>query len=226
MVLGMTERTADRIRQSIEQDILTGEFADGERLNELDLCRRFEVSRTPIREALHQLSSVGLLELLPRRGAFVRYPGFVEVVEMFDVMGELEAMCGRLAAKRISEAELKAFKTACRQCERAEKQGDSDRYYRENERFHQILYEASGNSFLRDQTLHLQKRLQPFRRLQLRVRGRIRQSLAEHREILAAVESGDEQKAADLLRDHVIIQGEKFFDLMKGFDDRQFRRAG
>ena len=135
----MAERTADRIRRSLEQDILTGEFGDGERLSELDLCQRFDVSRTPVREALHQLSSAGLLELLPRRGAFVRRPGFVEVVEMFDVMGELEAMCGRLTARRISEHELKALEAACRRCERAEKQGGSDRYYGENGRFHQIL---------------------------------------------------------------------------------------
>lgn len=145
---------------------------------------------------------------------------------MFDVMGELEAMCGRLTARRVSDHELKALEAACRRCERAEKQGGGDRYHGENERFHQILYGASGNAFLCDQTLHLRKRLQPFRRLQLRVRGRIRQSLAEHREILAAIESGDGQRAGDLLRDHVIIQGDKFFDLMKVFDDRQFRRAG
>jgi len=226
LALTMSERTADRIRETLEQAILTGEFDDGARLDEVRLCTRFGVSRTPVREALHQLAASGLLEMKPRRGAFVRMPGFVEVVEMFEVMGELESMCGRLAAKRISDAQLEAFSAACRKCEQAEETGDRDAYYRENETFHQVLYEASGNGFLQSQALQLQKRLQPFRRLQLGVRGRIRQSLDEHRRILQAVESGDEQAAGTLLRLHVTVQGEKFFDLMRGLDKTSVRRTG
>jgi DNA-binding GntR family transcriptional regulator len=222
----MPERTADHIRKTLEQAILTGEFDDGMRLDEVKLCTRFGVSRTPVREALHQLAASGLIEMIPRRGAFVHMPGFVEVVEMFEVMGELEGMCGRLAAKRISDKQLKRFEQACIKCERAEAAGDSDRYYRENETFHQILYEAGGNGFLQSQALHLQKRLQPFRRLQLRVRGRIRQSLDEHRSILQAVEAGDHSAAEQLLRDHVTVQGEKFFDLMRGLNETGTRKAG
>ena len=222
----MTERTADRIRETLEQAILTGEFDDGERLDEVRLCSRFGVSRTPVREALHQLAASGLLQMKPRRGAFVRMPGFVEVVEMFEVMGELEGMCGRLAAMRISNSQLQAFSLACMNCEHAEAAGDSDAYYRENETFHQILYKASGNGFLQSQALQLQKRLQPFRRLQLRVRGRIRQSLDEHRQILKAVEDGNGEAAGALLRQHVTVQGEKFFDLMRGLDETSGRRTG
>ena len=222
----MSERTADRIRETLEQAILTGEFDDGARLDEVRLCTRFGVSRTPVREALHQLAASGLLDMKPRRGAFVRMPGFVEVVEMFEVMGELESMCGRLAAMRISDAQLKAFSDACLKCEQAEEAGDSDAYYRENETFHQVLYDASGNGFLRSQALTLQKRLQPFRRLQLRVRGRIRQSLDEHRQILQAVEEGDGEAAARLLRQHVTVQGEKFFDLMRGLGETSMRKTG
>jgi len=222
----MSERTADRIRETLEQAILTGEFDDGVRLDEVRLCTRFGVSRTPVREALHQLTASGLLDMKPRRGAFVRMPGFVEVVEMFEVMGELESMCGRLAAKRISDAQLKAFASACVKCEQAEEAGDSDAYYRENETFHQVLYQASGNGFLQSQAVNLQKRLQPFRRLQLRVRGRIRQSLDEHRQILKAVEDGDGEAAEILLRQHVTVQGEKFFDLMRGLEETSMRKTG
>lgn len=222
----MSERPADRIRETLEQAILTGEFDDGVRLDEVRLCTRFGVSRTPVREALHQLTASGLLEMKPRRGAFVRMPGFVEVVEMFEVMGELESMCGRLAAKRISDAQLEAFASACLKCEQAEEAGDSDAYYHENETFHQVLYEASGNGFLQSQAVNLQKRLQPFRRLQLRVRGRIRQSLDEHRQILQAVEAGDGEAAETLLRQHVTVQGEKFFDLMRGLEETSVRKTG
>jgi DNA-binding GntR family transcriptional regulator len=222
----MNERTADRIREEIEQAVLTGEFGDGMRLDEITLCNRFGVSRTPVREALNQLAASGLLEMIPRRGAFVRLPGFVEVVEMFEVMAELEAMCGRLAAKRISDDQLKRFQAACEKCEAAEAADNANGYYRENETFHQILYEASGNGFLRSQALQLQKRLQPFRRMQLQVRGRIRQSLDEHRLIREAIEAGDGEAAAAQLRDHVKVQGEKFFDLMRGLEHSGERKAG
>ena len=222
----MAQKTADRIREDIEQAILTGEFGDGVRLDEVTLCNRFGVSRTPVREALNQLAASGLVEMKPRRGAFVRVPGFAEIVEMFEVMGELEAMCGRLASKRISDEQLDRFRAACDRCEAAEAANDANGYYRENEAFHQVLYEASGNGFLRTQALQLQKRLQPFRRMQLQVRGRVRQSLDEHRRICLAVEAGDGDAAARELRDHVSVQGERFFDLMSSLNETGHRRAG
>jgi DNA-binding GntR family transcriptional regulator len=126
-------------------------------------------------------------------------------------------MCGRLAARRITEEELERLEEAALACEKAMEKGDADGYYRENERFHHILYHASGNSFLAEQASRLHKRLQPFRRLQLRVRGRLRQSMQEHREVQKAVASGDAEAAAGVLRRHISIQGENLKDLMANF---------
>jgi DNA-binding GntR family transcriptional regulator len=196
---------------------MAAEFTEGERLDEVTLSVRFSVSRTPVREALHALAGSGLVETIPRRGVFVRYPSFIKLVEMFDVMAELEAMCGRLAARRITEEELERLEEAALACEKAMEKGDADGYYRENERFHHILYHASGNSFLAEQASRLHKRLQPFRRLQLRVRGRLRQSMQEHREVQKAVASGDAEAAAGVLRRHISIQGENLKDLMANF---------
>jgi DNA-binding GntR family transcriptional regulator len=213
----MALRSADRIREELEQAIMAAEFTEGERLDEVTLSVRFSVSRTPVREALHALAGSGLVETIPRRGVFVRYPSFIKLVEMFDVMAELEAMCGRLAARRITEEELERLEEAALACEKAMEKGDADEYYRENERFHHILYHASGNSFLAEQASRLHKRLQPFRRLQLRVRGRLRQSMQEHREVQKAVASGDAEAAAGVLRRHISIQGENLKDLMANF---------
>lgn len=213
----MTARAADHIREKLEQAILTGSYADGARLDELQLAERFEVSRTPIREALQSLAASDLVELVPRRGAFVRHPGFVELVEMFEVMAELEGLCGRLAARRMTDSLLEKLRMAESGCVSAKEDGDTDAYYRANEQFHMLIYEASGNSFLTGEAKRLHKRLQPFRRLQLRARGRMMQSLDEHRAILSALEAGDAEAAADSLRGHVAIQGEKFHDLMAGY---------
>lgn len=210
----MTRRAADIVREGLEQLILTGELTDGARLDEVRLAARFDVSRTPLREALQALSASGLVQLIPNRGAFVRNPGIQEMVEMFEVMAELEGMCGRLAARRVHADTLDDLDRAAAECERALDHGDSDEYYRRNERFHQLLYAASGNGFLAGEAARLQKRLQPYRRMQLRVRGRMPQSMAEHREILDAIRAGDPARAEAALRAHVSVQGEKFNDLL------------
>jgi len=212
-----TLRSADLVREHLEQAIVTGEFEDGERLNETRLSARFNVSRTPLREAIHMLASMGLIEVLPRRGAFVRQPTVVDMIEMFEVMAELEALCGRLVARRATAPQLAAIKASLESCEAALAAGDSDAYYRENETFHLLIYEMSGNNFLEAEASRLHKRLQAFRRIQLRVRGRMSQSMKEHREIYDAIEAGDESRATAALRDHVAVQGEKFNDLMANY---------
>lgn len=221
----MASLSADEIRETIEQRIVEGEFEDGERLDEVKLATRFGVSRTPLREALRMLAGSGLVELIPRRGAFVRHPGIVELVEMFEVMAEMEALCGRLAARRISPGELAELSVAARACEQALEKEDPDAYYHRNEEFHLLIYKAGGNSFLAAEAMRLQKRLRPFRRMQLRARGRMKQSMAEHGEILRMLTEGNANGAADALRRHVAVQGEKFHDLLSSYEKTPVGKA-
>ncbi len=210
----MEKRRADTIAEQLEELIFDGTYANGDRLDEVRLAEQFGVSRTPLREAFQRLALSGLLELIPRRGAFVRQPGPVELLEMFEVMAELEAACGRLAALRISDAALAELRDANEHCQQAVAARDVDAYYSENERFHRIIYQQSGNSFLAQEAAKLHKRLQPFRRQQLRFRGRMGQSMSEHEQIVRALEAGDAEAATDALRNHVAVQGEKFHQLM------------
>ncbi len=207
---GMDVRRTDQIADALDQLILTGEFQDGARLDETRLAQRFGVSRTPVREALQRLGGEGLVEHRPRRGVFVRAPGPVELMEMFELMAELEAACGRLAASRITEDGLRDLAEANRGCEDAATLADAEAYYAANGRFHHLIYGHAGNAFLEAEAERWHKRLRGFRRLQLRLRGRMAQSLAEHREVLEALGSGNEIAAADALRRHVAVQGEKF----------------
>jgi DNA-binding GntR family transcriptional regulator len=216
--VAMASRSADEIREILEQRIVEGELTDGERLDEVTLAARFGVSRTPLREALRMLAGSGLVELIPRRGAFVRHPGVVELVEMFEVMAELEAMCGRHAARRISPGALAELSVAARACEQAMEKQDPDGYYHRNEEFHQLINKAAGNSFLASEAQRLQKRLRPFRRMQLHARGRMQQSMREHAGILKALEAGDSEVTAAALRSHVAVQGEKFHDLLSAYE--------
>ena len=210
----MSSRAATRVFQGVEEQIATGQLKDGEKLDEASLADRFQVSRTPVREALLQLVGSGLATQIPKRGCFVKAPSFREMIEMFEVMSELEGMCARLAARRINDQQLNSLKAANIGCEKAIEANDSDLYYHQNVDFHECIYIACGNSFLANETRSLRRRLQSFRRLQLRVRGRMPQSLREHVDIIEAIEAGDADKADLISRQHVTIQGERFNDLL------------
>jgi DNA-binding GntR family transcriptional regulator len=215
----MEIRRANKIAEALEQLVFAGEYRDGERLDELKLAEQFQVSRTPIREALQVLVSSGMAEQIPRRGVFVRQPGPVELMEMFETMAELEAACGRLAATRISENGLQQLAETNDRCQQAIKDLDHAHYYAENEKFHQIVYRGSANSYLEKQALQLQNKLRAYRKMQLRFRGRLEQSMSEHFDIVSALQAGDAEKAAQVLRSHVAVQGEKFHQLIASLNN-------
>lgn len=202
------------LREAIEEMIAVGKLAPGQHLDETELSNEFGVSRTPIREALIQLASMGVVVVRPRRGAVVAEIGPQQLVEMFEVMSELEAMCGRLAARRMSPAEQASLLAAHQACKAARDANDPDDYYYKNEAFHDAIYAGSHNAFLAEQTRSLHRRLKPYRRLQLRVRDRITNSYGEHEAIVRAIIDGDGERTAELLRGHIMIQGQRFADLI------------
>ncbi|MCX7769571.1 MAG: FCD domain-containing protein, partial [Proteobacteria bacterium] len=116
--------------------------------------------------------------------------------------------------------ELINMKKIHEECKKTEIIENPDLYYYKNEEFHLALYKASHNDFLIEQTTNLHKRLSSFRRLQLRVRGRIHSSLREHEEIINAITNGDADSASQLARHHIIIQGERFSDLLATLKDQ------
>lgn len=211
---GAPPKRSEFVLERIEERIVDGTYAPGTRLDEVALAREFRVSRTPIRETLIQLSSSGMIDLRPRRGAVVAELSPARLCEMFEVMAELEAMCARLAARRMTDTDHEALAVVHQQCERARDRGDTDEYFHHNENFHQAIYAASRNEFLALQAAALQRRLRPYRRLQLRMRNRLKHSYAEHADIVAALAAGDGDLAAERLRSHVVVQGERFGDLV------------
>jgi DNA-binding GntR family transcriptional regulator len=150
----------------------------------------------------------------PRRGAVVARVTPQRLIEMFEVMAELEAMCAQLAARRMSDEEFAAIESAHAACRGAAEERDADAYFYANERFHYAIYRASHNTFLFEQAASLQRKLRPYRRLQLRVRNRIQRSFEEHQGIVDALRDADAEQAARSVRNHVIVQGERFADLV------------
>jgi DNA-binding GntR family transcriptional regulator len=209
-----TSRRSEQVTEQIEDRIATGLYPPGMRLDETELAENLGVSRTPIREALIQLAAAGLVEIRPRRGAIVADIALERLCEMFEVMAEHEAMCGRLAARRITESEQLTLAGAHQACEAARIANSPDTYYRLNEQFHNLIYAASHNGFLEEQATILHRRLRPYRRLQLRVRDRMDTSFSEHAGILEAILKKDSELAATRLREHIVVQGKRFADLV------------
>lgn len=221
----MVDNAVRKVRDEIENSIVSGEFGPGERLDEVFLSTRYGVSRTPVREALMQLSAIGVIELRPRRGAVVVEHGPQQVYEMFEVMAELEGLAGALAARRLTAQDRAALASAHERCRASAAAGECDAYYYDNETFHFALYAASHSGFLIEQCGTMQRRLRPFRRLQLRVRNRLAISFDEHDGILAAIFAGDADAARALLRAHIVVQGDRFGDLLSAFAKPQDGRT-
>ena len=207
-----------KIRDSLEQRIVEGELGNGKRLDETELSSFYGVSRTPVREALQRLAESGLAEHLPRRGTFVRSPSLSQLVEMFEVMAELECMAIRLAARRATADDIDALEKDNETCRAAVAANDTKKYYEVNARLHGRIYQMSGNGFLASEARRLHDRLRPFRRLQLRVRGRREESMAEHDIILAALRDGDADRAMETMKKHITIVGVRFNDLVSSFN--------
>lgn len=210
----MSGKRASTLKETLEQEIVTGQLAPGARLEEMGLAERFGVSRTPVREALNQLAFIGLVEMRPRRGAVVAALGIKEMVEMFEVMAELEGMCGQLAARRMSDEDLSKLVACHEQARPFSEIEDHNGYYDANVCFHECIYHGSRNRYLANQTRALRNRLAPYRRLQLHQRQRISESFLEHSQILEAITQGDETRAKQLLSEHVTVQSGSFADFI------------
>jgi len=207
-----------KIRDSLELRIIEGELGNGKRLDETELSAFYGVSRTPVREALQRLAESGLAEHLPRRGTFVRTPSLGRLVEMFEVMAEFECIAIKLAARRATAEDIMALERDNEICREAVNADDKKKYYEVNARLHGHIYKMSGNGFLASEAQKLHDRLRPFRRLQLRVRGRMEESMAEHDIILAALRSGDVELAVETMQKHITIVGVRFNDLVSSFN--------
>lgn len=193
---------ADDISRQIADDIALGQLAPGSRLDELTLAARFKVSRTPVREALRQLGSMGLVEMRPNRGAVVAMMTPETLDHLFEAIAELEAACARHAASRMSASELEALGRLHANSREAMQAGDTGRYDALNIELHALILAGSHNPVLIDTLKSLHSRVSPFRRTQFCCLARMTESYAEHAQILEALHAHDVVGAYRAMRAH------------------------
>lgn len=195
---------ASEICQQIADAIALGEFAPGQHLEELALAARFGVSRTPIREALRQLGSMGLIEMRPNRGAVVTAMTPETLDHLFEAIGELEASCARHAAGRMNEAEREALRTLHAHSREVMQRNDVPAYDRLNLEIHALIIQGSHNPVLIETVIALHSRVSSFRRAQFRSTERMAESWAEHAVIIEALLARDALTAWREMRHHLL----------------------
>lgn len=191
------------IVSGIRDLIVEGELAPGKRIPERILCERFEVSRTPLREALKVLASEGLIELTPNRGARVIQLTEADVEDMFEVMGALESLAGKLAAERITEEEIAEIRALHYQMALHQTRGELMPYFRLNQAIHGKILECSRNQTLMDVYRGLSGRIRRARYVANISASRWAEAMAEHEQILAALEARDGTALSQILMDHL-----------------------
>jgi len=195
--------------QEIERMILTGELTPGAKLAEAWLSEKLGVSRGPIREAFRMLEEAGLVRQEKNRGVFVRDIPLDEAAEIYDLRAVMDEMVGRTLAANLAPEQSRRLKSALDQMEQAARASDADAYHLLNLQFHDLLVEFAGNRKMAAIYRKLVNELALFRRRNLGGEQSLSHSLAEHRQIMKAIASGDAEAAGRAMYLHVMESKER-----------------
>jgi DNA-binding GntR family transcriptional regulator len=188
---------------TLEEEILGGSLKPGDTLAEVALSRRLGVSRTPIRGALMRLSEEGLIELIPNRGAVVIGVNSEDLINIYKIRMRLEGLASREAARLISDSDRERLTELVELSEFYLTKKDTEHIKELDSEFHNVIYRASGSRLLYKTLSELHRSIKAYRKLSLTVHDRLERSIAEHREILAAILRGDGDEADRLTSLHV-----------------------
>ncbi|EPE94065.1 GntR family transcriptional regulator [Rhizobium grahamii] len=197
--------TVEQMVRAIADLIVTGGLSPGDRLDEGSLADRFAVSRTPVREALRELGAMGLVRREPNRSAAVANVSEHYLHSMFEAMAELERICARLAAERMTVDERRSLELEHRNSMRLVHAGRQEDYAAHNTDFHTRLYLGAHNDHIFELVTTTRARLAPFRSAQFRLPGRLAKSFEEHDLIVEAIMRADAEAAGRAAFHHVEI---------------------
>jgi len=198
----------DELVESLRQMILEGELPPGIRVPEGDICAQFEVSRTPLREALKVLASEGLIVLLPNRGSMVSMVRVDEIADAFEVLAPLEELIGRLVIRRASDEQIQEIEAMHRDmcaCHRADHRAQ---YFRLNQMIHNRLAQLAGNEVLEATYEALSRKIMRARSVANADRLRWTESVQEHEAFMQALKARDGRRFSKCLRQHSERTGE------------------
>jgi len=196
------EEVATRLRSMVFDRAL----APGQWVDELALARDWQISRTPLREALKVLASEGLVTLVPRQGCRVTEVSEDDAAQLFPVMALLEGRCAFEAVTKATPVDVKALRRLHDNLEKHAAARNIDGYYRANHEFHTKVQALADNRWLDRATNDLRSFLRLLRGRQLNWPGRVEESIEEHRRLMEAIDRRDAALAGRLMHDHLLAQ--------------------
>lgn len=196
----------DEVAIRLRSMLFERQLAPGEWIDEKALAANWQISRTPLREALKVLAAEGLVELVPQRGCRVVELSDDDADQLFPVMALLEGRCAHEATRNATPADLGLLRHLHDELERHAAAGDRDGYYRANHEFHTLVQRLARNRWLDRATGDLRQFLRLMRGRQLKLPGRIADSINEHRVLIAAMLAGDAARAERSMHDHLMAQ--------------------
>lgn len=194
------------VRDDIQSLILKGVLLPGQRINEPDVASRLEVSRVPVREALRELESSGLVVSRKHSGVFVRQLTAVEVHDLYQLRGLLDGFAGRSAAHlpaKNHQSLLTVLDASVQTMQQAIAQGVVQHYYLENLHFHWAIVESAGNQQLSNTYRDIVQKLHLSRLKNLSQDTGMNASIAEHINIVQSIRDADAQRCESLMSHHV-----------------------
>lgn len=196
---------ASIVQQRIGADIAHGVLAPGARLEEEELARRYQVSRTPVREALRQLSALGIVETQPRQGMVVAARSAEHFNNLLEVVADLEASSARYAAQRMSEAERAELIALHEAMRRILREGAAARFDQANLELHRKIHLGAHNDILFNGIAQMRLRTLPYTRVAfISERERMEISFMEHNAVVQAIARGEAEMAYQAMRLHVL----------------------
>ncbi len=186
--------------------IFERQLAPGQWIDELALAREWQISRTPLREALKVLAAEGLVLPVPRQGCKVAEMSEDEADELLPIMALLEGRCAYEAVRKAGEADIRRLQQLHAQLERHAAAQDIEAYYRANHEFHSAVQALAANRWLDRATGDLRRFVRLLRGRQLHWPGRIEASINEHRVLLDAIVQRDAARAERVMHDHLMAQ--------------------
>ena len=211
---------ANTIRDVLESEIISGIRLPGERLDEPQLTQRFDASRTPVREALVELATAGLVEMQPHRSAVVAEISVHQIIQMYEVLAELEGLSAKLAARRMTGEERAEFEELHREIGTVVDSGRRDDFPALNKKFHAMIHAGAHNDILSDQIDGLNKRLAPCRRIFHEEPRDLGVLYAEHERVVAAICDHNEVLADRIFREHTALRADRITDFIAAFERR------
>lgn len=196
-------KASDRIFTEVENAIKQGVLLPGDSIDEAELASQHHVSRTPIREALIQLQAQGLLTSLPRGGMIVAKMDLQQLLCLWELLAELEGVTVRLACQRMKPEELTALVQLHEQSRTVVEADDISGWQENNLHFHELIYRAARNPYLRQEVLRMRTRTGYYRRHAFGALGQIKNSFEQHRLIVEAFQSANAEVASAAMIAHM-----------------------